>query len=153
MLRSCDRNVVSNFSICYTHPINITLHFECIPLISGTVGFQVLIEKGRSRRINWCSCSCWWHRYITDGWYLRVKSSNVCSQCIDLNGFYSVCGLVIMSSTPACFFGTIQKFVSLVWIKCKIFCRKSCFSCTYQFEYTFHLNVVPPVHKHVQKRV
>jgi len=57
-LPSCDRNVVSNFSVCYTHQINISPHFKCIPLISSTVGVQVLIEEDRCRSINWCCCSC-----------------------------------------------------------------------------------------------
>jgi hypothetical protein len=79
-LPSCDRCVVSNFSVCYTHHINISLHFKYVPLSSGTVRFQVLIEEDRSRSINWCSCSRLKCCYITDSWYLRVKSSNVCSQ-------------------------------------------------------------------------
>jgi hypothetical protein len=160
-LPSCDRNVVSNFSVCYTHPINISLHFKCRPLISSTVGVQALIEEDRSRSINWYCCSYLKCSYITDGRYLRVKSSNVCSQYrenlqwhvhrFEWILFCQRFGNYVQHTSL--FFLTVQKFDSLVWIKCKIFCRKSYFSCTYQFEYTFNLKILLNVHKHVLKRV
>lgn len=43
-----------------------------------------------------------------------VSTIRICSViCIDLKGFYSVCGLVIMSSTPACFLDYTK-----IWFTC-----------------------------------
>ena len=123
--------------------VNISLHFKCIPLISGTFGVQVLNEEDRSSSINWCCCSCLKRRYITDHWYLRVKSGNVCSRylenlqwhvhrferilfCLWFGNYVQHTCLFVF----CCFFfwgGGLQKFDSLVWIKFKIFCRKVTF--------------------------
>lgn len=110
----------------------------------------MLIEEDRSRSINWCCfCSCL-KRHIIDHPYPRVKKSNDCSQfCENLQCYVYRFEWILFClwlgnyvQHTCLFFWTIQKFDSLVWIKCKI----SYFSCSYQFEYTFNLKMVPLVH-------